>query len=75
MSCLGFVARVLWMLGYLDQALTRGHEMLTYAQELSHPYSSSRALLHAAMLHRMRRRVYCPGADRGRPGHHDRARA
>jgi predicted ATPase len=54
-SCLGFVARVLWMLGYPDQALTRGHELLTYAQELSHPYSLSRALLHAAMLHRLRR--------------------
>ena len=54
-SCLGFVARVLWMLGYPDQALTRSHEMLTYAQELSHPYSLSRALLHAAMLHRLRR--------------------
>ena len=59
-SCLGFVARVLWMLGYPDQALTRSHEMLTYAQELSHPYSRSRALLHAAMLHRLRREWLLP---------------
>jgi hypothetical protein len=43
------------MLGYPDQALTRSHEMLTYAQELSHTYSLSRALLHAAGLHRLRR--------------------
>jgi len=43
-SCLAFVARVLWTLGYPDQALTRSHEMLTYAQGLSHIYSLSRAL-------------------------------
>jgi predicted ATPase len=54
-SCLAFVARVLWTLGYPDQALTRSHEMLAYAQELSHTYSLSRALFHAAGLHRLRR--------------------
>src|SRR5262249_4350581 len=54
-SCLAFVAMVLWMLGYPDQALTRSLEMLTYAQELSHTYSLSRALRHAGGLHRLRR--------------------
>jgi predicted ATPase len=54
-SCRGFVAMVLWMLGYPDQALTRSHELLTYAQELSHIYSLSRALRHTAVLHRLRR--------------------
>jgi predicted ATPase len=53
--CLGWMARILWMLGYPDQALTRSHEMLTYAQGLSHAYSLSRALSHAGTLHRLRR--------------------
>jgi predicted ATPase/class 3 adenylate cyclase len=54
-SWLGFVAFILWVLGYPDQALTRSHEMLTYAQGLSHAYSLSRALSHAGTLHRLRR--------------------
>jgi predicted ATPase len=54
-SCLAFLARVLWMLGYPDQALTRSDEMLIHAQARSHTYSLSRALGHAAMLHRLRR--------------------
>jgi predicted ATPase len=53
--CLGWMARVLWMLGYPDQALTRSHEMLTYAQELSHTHSLTRALFHATMIHSLRR--------------------
>jgi predicted ATPase len=48
------MARVLWVLSYPDQALTRSHEMLTYAQELSHTYSLSRALFYAGGLHRRR---------------------
>ena len=54
-SSLGFVAMVLWMLGYPDQALTRSLAMLTYAQTLSHTYSLARALRHAGVLHRLRR--------------------
>jgi predicted ATPase len=53
--CLGYMARILWYLGYPGQALTRSHEMLTYAQELSHTYSLSRALYYAALLHEGRR--------------------
>jgi predicted ATPase len=53
--CLGYMAQTLWMLGYPDQALTRMHEMLTYAQESSHPFSLARALYFAAWLHQFRR--------------------
>jgi predicted ATPase len=54
-TCLGYMARVLWALDYPDQALTRSREMLTYAQALSHTYSLSRALYYAGGLHRLRR--------------------
>jgi predicted ATPase len=54
-SGLGYLAYVLWYLGYPGQALTRSHEMLTYAQALSHTYSLSRALYYAERLHRLRR--------------------
>jgi class 3 adenylate cyclase/predicted ATPase len=54
-SCLGYVAWVLWHLGYPGQALTRSHEMLTYAQELSHTNSLTRALYYAGGLHKRRR--------------------
>ena len=38
-SCLGFLARVLWHLGYPDQALRRSREALALAEELGHPFS------------------------------------
>ena len=44
------IARVLWMLGYPDQALQRNCEALTPAQELSHPYSLASALFDAVTL-------------------------
>jgi predicted ATPase len=53
--CLGYVAWVLWHLGYPSQAMTRSHEMLTCAQELSHTYSLTRALYYAGGLHKRRR--------------------
>jgi len=37
--CLSRAALVLWYLGYPDQALTRGIEAFTLAQELAHPAS------------------------------------
>ena len=52
-----YAALTLWRLGYPDQALTRVHEMLTYAQGLSHAYSLVRALFYAASLHQLRREV------------------
>jgi tetratricopeptide (TPR) repeat protein len=50
----GTTAWILWVLGYPDQALTRSHEMLTYAQELRHAFSLARALFSVATLHKLR---------------------
>jgi predicted ATPase len=52
--CLIYAAQVLWLLGYPDQALTKSHEALTLAQELSHPFSLAYALDFAAWLHQLR---------------------
>jgi predicted ATPase len=45
-------------LGYPDQALQRGHEALTLAQELAHPFSLAYALVFAAWLHHLRWDAY-----------------
>jgi class 3 adenylate cyclase/predicted ATPase len=44
----------LWLLGYPDQALTRSHAMLTYAQELQHAFILARALHDVMTLHKLR---------------------
>ncbi|MBI3799390.1 MAG: hypothetical protein HY268_20790 [Deltaproteobacteria bacterium] len=54
-ACLSEAAWVLWLLGYPDQALRRSDEMLTLAQELSHPFSFAYALFFASGLHQLRR--------------------
>ena len=54
-TCLSYTAWVLWHLGYPDQALRRIHETLTLVQDLSHPFSLALALVHAAVLHQLRR--------------------
>jgi predicted ATPase len=46
-------ARVLWLLGYPDQALAKTHEAVTLARELSHPYSLAFALGFAAVLNQL----------------------
>jgi class 3 adenylate cyclase/predicted ATPase len=51
---LGNMAWCLWLLGYPDQALTRSHAMLTYAQELRHAHSLARALNNVMALHMLR---------------------
>jgi tetratricopeptide (TPR) repeat protein len=56
-GCLRYLARILWLLGYLDQALRRIHEALTLAQTLAHPQSLAEALCHMAHIHRLRREV------------------
>lgn len=56
-SCRGYVAWVLWHLGYPDQALKRSHEALTRAQELSHSLTLAGALHFIAQLHQVRRDV------------------
>jgi TOMM system kinase/cyclase fusion protein len=53
--CFIYAAHVLWLLGYPDQALTKSHEALTLARDLSHPFSLAYALDFAALLHRLRR--------------------
>jgi predicted ATPase len=53
--CLGFAASTLWCLGSPAQALRRGQEALTLAQELTHPYSLAFAQHCAASVHQRRR--------------------
>ena len=36
-SSLSFLGRILWMLGYPDQALTQSHQALALAQERARP--------------------------------------
>ena len=55
--CQCYTARVLWFLGYPDQALSKNHEALTLAQQLSHGYTLGCALHFASALHAYRREV------------------
>jgi len=52
---LAYASRMLWLLGYPEQALTRINEACTLAQELSHAYSLGFAWQFAATLHQYRR--------------------
>jgi class 3 adenylate cyclase/predicted ATPase/ABC-type transport system involved in cytochrome c biogenesis ATPase subunit len=52
-ACLSHMAWALGWLGYAEQARQRLHEALTLAQELRHPYSLSRPLHSAAILHQL----------------------
>jgi adenylate cyclase len=52
--CLSYIALVLWLLGYPDQALRRSHEALTRARELSYPHVVVFAF-NAAFFHCLRR--------------------
>jgi predicted ATPase len=54
-SCLWSAASALLLLGYPEQALQRSDEMVTLAQELSHPSSLGFALYFAAGLRQFRR--------------------
>ena len=54
-TCLSFVARILWHLGYPDQALKRNHEAVALAEELSHPFSLAFALGNIVPSHLLRR--------------------
>ena len=56
-ACRAFAARTLWLLGYPEQALTRLHEALALAHELSHPYSLAFARPMAAYVYQFRRDV------------------
>jgi predicted ATPase len=54
---LSYTARILWLLGYPDQAVKKDADALTLAQELSHPFSLAIALGFSAFLHQLRREV------------------
>jgi hypothetical protein len=56
MACQAFLGRVLWHLGYRDQALTCGHRAIAIAKDVSHPFSQCWALSWAA-LHQLRHEV------------------
>jgi predicted ATPase len=49
--------RILWVMGYPEQAVQRDGEALTLAEQCSHPYSQSFALLWSAMLYEYRQEV------------------
>jgi predicted ATPase len=50
-----YLAVVLWLLGYPEQALKRSQEVVRYARELGHPMSLAFALGLATILHTCRR--------------------
>jgi predicted ATPase len=52
--CSSYAAWSPWCLGYPDQALKRNTDMLTFAQELAHPFSLAFALNFAAALYQFR---------------------
>jgi predicted ATPase len=53
--CGSHAARVLWLLGYPDQAIKKAQDAVKLARELSHPYSLGHALSFAAWVHQHRR--------------------
>jgi predicted ATPase/class 3 adenylate cyclase len=57
-TCRSYAAWALWLLGYPEQALTKIHDALTLASELSHAFSLAFALNYASMLHAWRREVH-----------------
>ncbi len=52
-----FLGRVLWHLGYPDQAVRCSQQAIAIAGEISHPFSLAGALSWAAALHQLRREV------------------
>jgi tetratricopeptide (TPR) repeat protein len=52
-SCRALVARVLWVLGYPDQAMQRGQEALTLAHPRTRPYDLADVLLHCGLCRKV----------------------
>ncbi|MBV9198572.1 MAG: AAA family ATPase [Alphaproteobacteria bacterium] len=52
-----FLGRVLWHLGYPDQALRCSRQAVAIADEISHPFSQAISLSWAAALHQLRGEV------------------
>ena len=55
MFSLAYLAHILWLLGYPDQALGHGREALSLAEEAANPFSRDIALSYMTMLHQFRR--------------------
>ena len=55
MGCQVYLARVLWALGYPDQALQISDQAITWSQQFAHPFSLAFALLSASSNHWQRR--------------------
>ena len=53
--CLCYLTRILWFLGYPDQALQYSHKAVALANELKHPFSSTLAATFAAVIAQLRR--------------------
>jgi len=53
-TSLAYLARVLWLLGYPQQAVEKSEAACTLAQHLGHPYSLAHALSLSASLHQLR---------------------
>ena len=56
-ACLIHMARVLWALGYPDQALETSDEALSLSHELQHPFTLAFALWGVIQLNKYRREV------------------
>jgi class 3 adenylate cyclase/predicted ATPase len=54
-SCLGYLAYILWTLGYPEQALKRGDQAVALAAGGSHPHSLAFAEMYLGFLHQYRR--------------------
>jgi predicted ATPase len=55
-TCLSYASLTLWQLGYPDQALKKGYEVLEFAQGLAHPHSLASAEYHVGVVLRHYRR-------------------
>jgi predicted ATPase len=53
-SCLCYLARILWFQGYPEQAQRRSAEAMVLARELAHPFSLALALTFAALVSQLR---------------------
>src|SRR4029453_11364786 len=53
-DCYAFLGRVLWHLGYPDQAVRCSMRAISIAEEASHPFSLAVALSWTAALHQLR---------------------
>jgi predicted ATPase len=56
-TCLSFVARALWMLGFPDQAVERSEQAITVAQATAHAASIAEAMIWRAEIALWRREI------------------